>query len=764
VSAQNDEDIDATCNTLQMEAESACFIVNDVESDSDTALFESQHFDQLYLRNLCLFFLKLECQHLIPSSTVQDIKDEMLGTYKLGLSALSHKLMNSLCNDHSMSPEDAKKVISDIQRNDSCILTSSFDTALRTNHVRKQTYKEMFNYVEPAQILLGNNDAGKEKFAFYIPILESLRALFKNGSVIQEYEMAKQSEMNISQLDTENSRCLYDIQCGYSFKENDLFSSNSGALRLILYQDAFEVCNPLGSAKKVHKMLAVYATLGNFRPHVRYNSKHIILVLLCKEQDFKFFGQEIVFRDLINDVKTLECDGIDLFNNGQAVKGTISFIAGDNLGSHCIGGFAENFSTVQHFCRYCLLTLNEFHDNPSSMGEFRTEDNYNEALREIGDAENQTNLMVHGIKFYSCFNSLSYYHVCSSGLPPCLGHDLFEGVINYDVALCLQRLVRLKWFSYETLNRKIRQFPYTSSDRNDQPAEVHVGGEKLGGHAVQNWCLLRLLPIILCDKIVDPDDYAWQLILSLRDITELVCAPKISEANIAYLNVLIQGYLHERKSRFPHKNLKPKHHFLAHYPHLILQYGPLIHVWTMRFESKHSYFKRCLSRLGNFKNPCQTVTERHQLDQAYRCAGQYFPNETDIRKSVPCYVDAYGELIQAAMSTHNFSPDDHISYDVIHRGTSYKKGQFVIIEQRDLNLVFGEIVFSVLRGDDLFFLLRVHQAEFDFTLHLFEILLNDQDQYLCVKQNTLLDYCPLQTYARNGSRFIALKHGVVEHS
>ncbi|KAI4898988.1 hypothetical protein NFI96_028833 [Prochilodus magdalenae] len=45
---------------------------------------------------------------------------------------------------------------------------------------------------------------------------------------------------------------------------------------------------------------------------------------------------------------------------------------------------------------------------------------------------------------------------------------------------------------------------------------------------------------------------------------------------------------------------------LRHYPGLILKFGPLIRLWTMRFESKLSYFKRCARQLKNFKNLSQS--------------------------------------------------------------------------------------------------------------------------------------------------------------
>uniref|UniRef100_A0A669BL90 Uncharacterized protein n=1 Tax=Oreochromis niloticus TaxID=8128 RepID=A0A669BL90_ORENI len=74
-----------------------------------------------------------------------------------------------------------------------------------------------------------------------------------------------------------------------------------------------------------------------------------------------------------------------------------------------------------------------------------------------------------------------------------------------------------------------------------------------------------------------------------------------------------------RHSRFPDKALKAKHHYLLHYAELILHFGPLIRLCTLRFESKHSYFKACTSSvLHNFVNLCKT--ERHQLLQSYLSA------------------------------------------------------------------------------------------------------------------------------------------------
>ena len=139
------------------------------------------------------------------------------------------------------------------------------------------------------------------------------------------------------------------------------------------------------------------------------------------------------------------------------------------------------------------------------------------------------------------FNTLKYFHVCQPGLPPCLGHDLFEGIVSSDLALYIIHLVKVdKMFSYLELVRRIYLFKYLGRDANDKPCEVNQEGVKLGGHAVQNWCLLRILPVLIGDKVKNPgDNKVWQLVLQLREVVDLSCAPAISIGQIAYLRVLI---------------------------------------------------------------------------------------------------------------------------------------------------------------------------------------------------------------------------------
>lgn len=77
---------------------------------------------------------------------------------------------------------------------------------------------------------------------------------------------------------------------------------------------------------------------------------------MCRET---FFSHEKVYGTIVADLKLLETEGVEVFPN-KTVLGTLVYIAGDNLGSHSLGGFIENFSTSAYFCRHCLVTRSDF--------------------------------------------------------------------------------------------------------------------------------------------------------------------------------------------------------------------------------------------------------------------------------------------------------------------------------------------------------------------------------------------------------------------
>lgn len=90
--------------------------------------------------------------------------------------------------------------------------------------------------------------------------------------------------------------------------------------------------------------------------------------------------------------------------------------------------------------------------------------------------------------------------------------------------------------------------------------------------AAQMWCLLRIIPFLI-GEYIPRDNCFWELILKLRKITDIVFAPSITRGMCIYLRALIEDHHFHFKEIFPESNLIPKHHFLVHYPTMMLQLG-----------------------------------------------------------------------------------------------------------------------------------------------------------------------------------------------
>ena len=118
-----------------------------------------------------------------------------------------------------------------------------------------------------------------------------------------------------------------------------------------MYIDDFEVCNPLGTSRKKHKLCAIYWVIANLPVRDRSSLCTIYLAALCKSQDVKTFGYSPILQPLLRDLKLLENQGI--YRLGTSVRGTVIYISSDNLGAHSFAGFEESFN-VDKFCRFCL--------------------------------------------------------------------------------------------------------------------------------------------------------------------------------------------------------------------------------------------------------------------------------------------------------------------------------------------------------------------------------------------------------------------------
>lgn len=357
---------------------------------------------------------------------------------------------------------------------------------------------------------------------------------------------------------------------------------------------------------------------------------------------------------------------------------------------------------------------------------------------------------------------LNHFHFVS-GYPPDILHDLFEGIVPRELALCFQIFTKKKYFNLTVLNDLIRDFPYKGSDKANSPQAIpqsYIVRKTVGGNAHENWALIRLLPLIVGSRVPEGDS-AWQVLLTLKDIVELVVAPVHTVESIAYLDFKISEHRDRFLEVFPEQKLIPKHHFLEHYPALIDKYGPLVGVWTMRFEAKHSFFKQVVRHTNSFQNVLLTLATRHQMMMAYHMHGT-----SDVGKPALCVtkisvmpLDVLHSDIQEAL--REISPllsSVQLASAVTYNGTRYTVGMILSYGSTGGLPDFAEIIQIAILDNCVHFIVKLLAAWYEEHLRSFQLV--DTVKITLLEQQKLGDVYPLAVYSVGGKRFVTLKRHI----
>ena len=423
-----------------------------VSSDEHQGNFDESEFIMMFN----LFLVKLQVEHHVSQVVINEIVKAFKNFHDLNNEKILLQILNII---HSAKPDfEGDHELLKIFNADLLDRTiNETSGVLRSTHTRVQYVKANMKFVEPVEVKF--SCFRKQDFCHYIPILESLKNFLSDPSVMSQMLDSKH---------TMRENVLNDVQDGYVYKNNAFFNTSDKKIELVLYQDSFEVVNPLGSAKMKHKLVGVYFNIANMPAHRRSNVNSFQLVMLVKESVLKHHGSSIIFKPLVDELQRLRTDGIQISGDCN-IKGNLLMILGDNLGSHYIGGFTESFMAT-HFCRYCTISQTEFRNDGVAKSSIRTSETYN-ADAMIAERDD---CLSNGVKFSSVFNTLTEFHVATPSLPPCIAHDLFEGVVSYDLLLFLKYFCSgKKWASSEEVNAQILNFKFQCSDALDRPPAVN---------------------------------------------------------------------------------------------------------------------------------------------------------------------------------------------------------------------------------------------------------------------------------------------------
>lgn len=738
--------IDSVKQELMQYSQNESFSAYESNPSDDDDCYDDGHSDERdtgrdFTRNIAMMFLKLQELYSLPSSTLQMIIEDFTDAVEVSESQTVEKI-KTVCENLQVDRLASVEIINVLENS----LFSQAVSNLSTEWKRKKYYKENFPYIDPVGYKYRADDMKNKSFQ-YVPLLKTLKAMLEREDIQSQIMNPPQEVKGI----------LINFQNGKLFNMHPVTSKNKNPIQIVLYSDEFEVVNPLGPHKKKHKILCFYYVVGNLHMQSKSRKPVMQLLALCRSEDVKEFGLQPI-ADLINaELLVLENEGLCIQGILDRVYGSLMYICGDNLNSHALGGFNTSFSpNVLRPCRFCLVTRDEIQDViHADELRLRTKEGYDNNVRVVNEDPSQST--TYGIHFNSPFNSGNFHVV--GGLPPDIMHDLLEGVVPYELALVLKALISKKFIQLDKINHKIATFKYGPLDKLDKPVTISVLGDTIKQNAGRTWCLLRLLPLMLCEWVPKNDPH-WQWLLELKDIVEIIFAHTLAIGHVIHLQQMVQDHIHSFKILFPDARLKPKHHFLLHYPMQIMLFGPLRQCWCMRFEAKHNYFIRTLRTLNNYINPCATLATRHQYNMAYRLISDsaFLKEDMTISSTVVADLQFLSDEVRNVLECCGITDSEplHQCHFVKIDGISYYQKMYVVVKMHEDIPVFGRIDAIFLQSMQPYFLLKMFHAEYE--SHKSGYLLSPENELKVLKPSALYDYYPLTAYFSENRRYVILKN------
>lgn len=114
-------------------------------------------------------------------------------------------------------------------------------------------------------------------------------------------------------------------------------------------------------------------------------------------------------------------------------------------------------------------------------------------------------------------------------------HNLFEGVVPYEMKLLLRHCIQERYFSLELFNDRLDRYDF----HHNKPTLIdervlNNADRKIRQSASQMMTLVCELPLIIGDKVKE-DDKHWEAFLLLIRICQIVISPRINPDMIEYL-------------------------------------------------------------------------------------------------------------------------------------------------------------------------------------------------------------------------------------
>lgn len=260
------------------------------------------------------------------------------------------------------------------------------------------------------------------------------------------------------------------------------------------------------------------------------------------------------------------------------------------------------------------------------------------------------------------------------------------------------------------------------------------------------WTLIQIFPVMFGDLLKDNKKYKH--FTELIEIFRLLQADKFDEEEIINIETKIENYLIEFKVLYLNEKITYKFHVMIHYGRAIRLFGPPKFYSTMRFESKHSYFKSVQDATHNHVNVTKSLSHRHQNMQVYHLSSPYYypPDLITGTEDKKIEKDNKDVILQWL----NKNADEVSFYNwVIKTGIKYHLGDTILISNVN-SPIFGLINALIVGNDDSLYFCLTYLKTIKYESHLLGFIIEDTEQRdIISKYENLISIYPIDETKNN---------------
>lgn len=744
---RHDDDLKQTLlSSESLNTENVFFDPNQ-QTVQDTSSNPSLDFKILYekfksalSREVALLVSKLYSNYALPRNVVRNV-----------IRDFSEMLSKPLQTIHQLHAQNDGASYADNNINNIMNILMLFKDVFKdftTEYMTIKYFRSENSFIEPITKYLGQTLSDKktqsrivaeltDSTCQYIPIRRTLQAFFEIPGILESVK-AYLSSLN-------SSESVSNIVQSKLWKNITSRFQNKLVLPIYLYSDDFEIGNPLGSHKGIYKVCGIYFTLGCLPPEHSSLLENIFLIQLCYSSDTKYFGKEKVYRHIIEDLMKLETEGLTVSTETGVhhVYFSLALVLGDNLGIHFLLGLTESF-TSRHYCRFCRCTKDETSTSISeNIDMLRTRDNY----------ETDLNTLSCGIKEACIWNSLPNFHF-SENVSVDIMHDIWEGICRYDLGNVLYHFIYVdKLFTLENLNTRIQYFNFGNKNKPPAISKAQLLKKHIIFSASEMSTLIKNLSLIIGDR-VPVNNFVWDIYLTLFEIICVVLSKVVTPGSAELLKTLISEHHSLYIQHFG--SLKPKHHFLTHYPHVMSTIGPLTKVSSMRFEAKHKQHKATAKSVSSNINTLYTLALKNQLALSHRIlAKSGFKTKLEFGSDDLEFVHSKDYAAFKAYLNCDISEEYVAVNRVKINGLQYSFGLVLVTDYVDLKPIFGVINAIIIKENDNFVYFVTSKLDtllYDEHFHAYEV--QPSNLLECIRWKDLHSITPLLIHIVQKRMFI----------